>query len=377
MSFISNDQFRQSADAFLECFFYEAKSLGFPVTDLVADHICFRVESLEQYNQYKIFLIEHADLLTEESVNGRLISTFRMHKPFRYEDKEISLLELPQPKAKSHYKLGFEHIEFVIKESFSSFAKKYNQFQFKISGNKNTNPEMSLDIKMGQIKFHYQPLDRVIEIEKSKIKNIIFDLDGTLVDSRETIEHVNSHVFSEVLKRKVTLKESTEKFQTEFSKLFSSFGISSDEQKHRVLTRWSEISQKFSYPLFKGVLGLLNLIKQKNINMHIWTARDQESSMYILNSLGIASYFKTMSFSNELESKPKISNLKFDWQGELSSSYLMIGDSITDMKASQNIKAIVAAALWDPCVSEDVLVSNGAELYFYQVDEFQKWILNQ
>jgi len=346
------------------------------VSYIKPDHICFRVQSQSEYEQYKEYLVKNSTLLTEEIVNGRPICTFKFEQPFQFQEKPIYLLELPFPKSNNKYKTGFEHIEFVTKDSFSQIMTQYPDFEFKFGGNLIVNPELSLQLNDDiQIKFHYSSLDRVIEIENANITDIVFDMDGTLATSHEKIYKINQKVFSEILGRELSLQEVKEKYFPEFASTFKAYGITDQKTKEKAAQLWRDISNQYHFDLFEGVHELLKTLRLNNFKCHIWTARDTDSTMKILKYHQIENYFETVSGSNRFTSKPNPENLLFDWQNAKKNSALMIGDSTTDMMAARNANLIVAAALWDPYVSEDNLIATGAELFFRDISDFQSWLI--
>jgi predicted metalloenzyme YecM/phosphoglycolate phosphatase-like HAD superfamily hydrolase len=360
-------------ELFLKNLLNELESLGLSVTSMKVDHICFRVETASQYEEYKTLFSSAGLLLAEASVNGRPIATFRMNEAFCIGERVVELLELPAPKEGVEYATGFEHAEFIIKESFDEFSERHRHLQFKKSGNRNTNPELCLRTKLGQVKFHHVPLDRIIEIEKAKIKDIIFDFDGTLIRSRDTIYEINRIVFSQILGREVTVEESKKKFYPSFEKLFLAFEIESAQQKQMAVSLWSEVSKRFSYEVFEGVPELLRRLSSR-FNLHLWTARDEASACAILEQHGLETLFTTMSFATDVESKPHQGNLQFDWLRADSNTTVMIGDSPVDMIGAKNVRSIAAAALWDPGAHPSSLISSEAELFFYTLDEFEYWL---
>jgi len=139
-----SEQFKVDGELFLKNLLAEMEMLGISVSTLKADHLCFRLETAEQYESYKQFLSREGILLTEAMVNGRAIATYRMNEPFRVGNQVIDLLELPSPKVGTEYFKGFEHAEFVLKESFDQFTAKFPQLHFTKSGSKNAIGETSL-----------------------------------------------------------------------------------------------------------------------------------------------------------------------------------------------------------------------------------------
>jgi phosphoglycolate phosphatase-like HAD superfamily hydrolase/predicted metalloenzyme YecM len=370
----SSLQFRTDGEIFLNQLMAEAESLGLPLSFWKSDHLCFRVETLEQYAFYREALANEGELLTEALVNGRPIATYLLKEPFKVRDQVVNLIELPAPKPGADYKLGFEHAEFVIQESFTTFAAGYPHLQFSRSGNKNLNPELCLKMPSGQIKFHHLSLDRVIEIEKAGLTDIIFDLDGTLIQSREAIYEVNRIVFSEALEREVSLEESKAKFHPEFPKLFAAFEVTCPQKQKKAISAWGEVSERFSFPLFEGIKDLLENLSTRPFRLHLWTARDERSARAILASHDLDQIFTTMSFANEVHSKPHCISLKFDWKSAIPHTTLVIGDSPSDVIGAKNIGAIRVGALWDKNAKEISLISAGAELLFHELDEFKTWL---
>jgi predicted metalloenzyme YecM len=137
------------------------------------DHICYRVSSVARYEQLRETLLEENELLVESPINGRRIATFRMATPFRFQQREIWLLELPEPKPGSPYPEGYEHAELVTDRPLPQFETWLRQ-HLGISANdldrkgltKQLNADLRLRLPGGlSVKFHELPLDQVIEIE--------------------------------------------------------------------------------------------------------------------------------------------------------------------------------------------------------------------
>ncbi|XGC82015.1 VOC family protein [Bdellovibrio bacteriovorus] len=161
------EDFRSRGEQFFQSLIDALAALGLP-THLASDHLCFRVATTEEYQEYKTHLLNHGTLLTEAHVNGRPIATFKLHTPFKTKTHEIPLVELPAPKPGANYASGFEHAEFIIEESFETFAAKFPKVKFEEPTKKTINAEMCLKLEGKQAKFHHQSLERIIEMEKGE-----------------------------------------------------------------------------------------------------------------------------------------------------------------------------------------------------------------
>ena len=157
-------------EGFLKNIFENISESGIDVSELELDHICYRVETLEKYLELKKDLLKVWKLLKENLIWWRKISTFKLKNPIIYKNRKIYLLELPSPKEWSYYKEWYEHVEFVIKDSFNDFIDKYSDVKFnKKAINKDINPDIKIkytqeiwEYKNISVKFHHNSLESVI-----------------------------------------------------------------------------------------------------------------------------------------------------------------------------------------------------------------------
>ena len=146
MKMLDFNNFKKEGEKFLTQLTTELVEKSIAAYSLRCDHLCYRVENFDEYTYHKNALSEHGRLLTEAIVNGRAICTFILNSPFRTEDHEVWHVELPAPKSATNYKTGFEHAEFIIKDSFEVFSSKFPTLSFAESGHRNLNPELCLKL---------------------------------------------------------------------------------------------------------------------------------------------------------------------------------------------------------------------------------------
>lgn len=160
----------------------EATSVFFPKHWHI-DHICYRASTLEHYSQFKNVFLDFAELVIESPVNGRNIATLELKEPIIFNGHHIYNVELPEPKAGSHYNDGFEHIELVCDKPLTTLPSLYPQLRWKPLGTTKTyNAELRCDFASGAIKFHNQSLASVVRLEQqANIYKAVMD-SGVLVD---------------------------------------------------------------------------------------------------------------------------------------------------------------------------------------------------
>lgn len=152
---------------FLDDLFARLDDIGLEVDNYELDHICYRVETTDEYKIKREELKAFGELLVESMVNGRLISTFKLREPILFRKRSIYLIELPSPKSAHSYKSGLEHVEFVTKLPLQSIVDRYPQYAFEVFGiHKKINADITLKLGDYCIRFHNQNLEEVINLEK-------------------------------------------------------------------------------------------------------------------------------------------------------------------------------------------------------------------
>lgn len=148
------------------------------------DHLCYRVESKTEYEALKCHFKSFSNLLIESPVNGRLISTFKLHSPINFGDYTISVIELPEPKVGKSTKTGFEHFEIVCDQPFEKIIEQSGSLPWDKSGlAKPINKELEVSFGSLAFKYHHLSLESVIRLEENKMvfealhtSNILDDL---------------------------------------------------------------------------------------------------------------------------------------------------------------------------------------------------------
>lgn len=131
------------------------------------DHLCYRVETQERYEDTLEKLKGVANLLGEALISGRNIATFELNEYLEADGWIVPYLELPAPKYGSPYPEGLEHAEFVVVGGLEKFAQRHIDLSFNTNGmDKKVNPELGLKTDDFAVKFHEQPLGAVVRIEQ-------------------------------------------------------------------------------------------------------------------------------------------------------------------------------------------------------------------
>lgn len=134
------------------------------VSQYELDHVCYRVETLDRYEELKKQLLNCGELLSENEINGRAIANFKLNEPIIFEERKIFGLELPAPKENIFYPEGYEHVEFVVGMSLDKFLKIYPHIHWDTTGmSKKVNPDIFVKYDDFVIKFHQHSIEHVVK----------------------------------------------------------------------------------------------------------------------------------------------------------------------------------------------------------------------
>lgn len=133
------------------------------VSQYELDHICYRVETLERYEELKKQFLNCGELLSENEINGRAIANFKLNEPIIFEERKIFGIELPAPKPRVFFKEAYEHVEFAVGIDLDEFLKVYPQINWDITGmSKKVNPDIFVKYDDLVVKFHQHSIEYVV-----------------------------------------------------------------------------------------------------------------------------------------------------------------------------------------------------------------------
>ncbi len=186
----------------------------------------------------------------------------------------------------------------------------------------------------------------------TKIKSLIFDLDGTLINTAPDLMNALNFVLKEN-----NLKEIESKYignlvgfgaLNMIKKGFSYNGKFPNEcelidHTKKFLYHYEKNSSKYSY-LYPGVKKTLYILSKRNIILNVCTNKNQFLANKVLKELKIKNYFKIiLGSSNSLKLKPDIEMISFIMKKLKlhKNETIMVGDSINDIHPAKvlNIKS--------------------------------------
>lgn len=93
--------------------------------DAVADHICYKCSSTEEFEALRKILENHSDFIYQSIISHRRIAIIKFLKPIASNLGDIWYLELSDQKPDGSQTSGFDHIEIYPREgSLDDFARQ-------------------------------------------------------------------------------------------------------------------------------------------------------------------------------------------------------------------------------------------------------------
>lgn len=91
-----------------------AEAIHLDLTKYEIDHLSLRVNSVQKAREWLALLLNYGSVLSDNSVNGRVIYLISLTQPLYLAGQEIAVVELPLPKDKHYPQETWEHIEVVV-----------------------------------------------------------------------------------------------------------------------------------------------------------------------------------------------------------------------------------------------------------------------
>ena len=205
---------------------------------------------------------------------------------------------------------------------------------------------------------------------------IIFDIDGTLTSTNQLIFDSFNHIAKKYLHKTFSDQE-----------IIALFG----PPEEVILRQWcgdnyDEASKDyFDYyrshheiaKLYPDINELLEILKDRDVHLSVFTGKGRMSSVITLEELGVIDYFDMIVTGDEVANhKPAPDGIisiieKYNFKKD---EVLMIGDSVGDFKASRDAGIKIASALWDSYAADKVK-QLGSDYYFNTVDELREFLI--
>ena len=187
------------------------------------------------------------------------------------------------------------------------------------------------------------------------VNTVIFDFDGTLIDTNDVILASWQHTYRHFLGHDVSVEHITKTFGEPLMKtLAREFPDVPPQESAKVYRTYQREIAADMVKLFPGVVEMLQEVKGRGYKMGIVTSRTKESTMNYLEMFNIGDFFDGLvscDDTNIHKPNPQPLLMGLEKLGASAEESIMVGDSIFDIKCANN--AGVKSVLVDWRVASD------------------------
>jgi phosphoglycolate phosphatase-like HAD superfamily hydrolase len=208
----------------------------------------------------------------------------------------------------------------------------------------------------------------------NKIKHVCFDLDGTLIDSYQTIYKTTVRTLEHLKIEEPLLEiEFHKRIGHHFLHIFSDLDIPvTDIEEFIDIYKGYYFDYIDDSTIYPGVEDTLEELKKDGINISLLTTKGQDQADKIIDHFNLRKYFSlVMGRRKELDIKPSPEPLHFicnELQVEESDT-IMVGDSELDISCGNNAGAVSCAVSYGyrkrdqlPAAKPDYIIDEIKEL---------------
>ena len=201
-------------------------------------------------------------------------------------------------------------------------------------------------------------------------------MDGTLTRTNSLIFAAFNHITQKYLGKEFTPKEIIGFFgPPEEGALEKLIGAERLDEAMDELCSYYRAHHNTMAQLHSGIEGILRLLKERGITLAVFTGKGSRTANITLEEFGIAGFFDYVVSGNDVAShKPHHEGIQkiIERFSLTPDEVLMVGDSMSDVKASRSAGVKVAAVLWDSYDKERVLAAK-TDYVFHRVEEMHDW----
>lgn len=198
------------------------------------------------------------------------------------------------------------------------------------------------------------------------LRYLLFDLDGTLVDTTELILSCYRTTIFKLVDNPPTAEEITKGFGTptrsQLWRLFPSLRDRIDEMEAMWLDAYHSLHDQLVKP-FPETVDVLTGLRERGYPLGIVTSKVRSDVLRVLPMFNLEGLLDVIvsvddTINHKPHPEPVIKGMEL--MSALPEETLYVGDSLSDMKAGREAGARVAAAMWGPC-PKDMLLDFGPD----------------
>ncbi|MGQ4733133.1 MULTISPECIES: HAD-IA family hydrolase [Streptomyces] len=193
---------------------------------------------------------------------------------------------------------------------------------------------------------------------RERLRAVVFDLDGVLVDSFEVMRAAFTLAYAEVVgDGEPPFEEYNRHLGRYFPDIMRIMGLPLEMEAPFVRESYRRAHQ---VPLFPGVSELLQELRERGLKLAVATGKSGPRARSLLGQLGVLDLFDHVIGSDEVarpKPAPDIVLRALELMRVLPSEAVMIGDAVTDLASARSADVTAVAAMWGETAEAELLAA--------------------
>jgi AHBA synthesis associated protein len=202
---------------------------------------------------------------------------------------------------------------------------------------------------------------------------VIFDLDGVLVDSHETMGVAFAIAYSEVVGEGPAPFAEYQRYQgLYFQEIMRRMGLPFEMEEPFVRESYRLADQ---VPVVDGVVDVLDTLQSCGFRLAVATGKSGVRARSLLQTVGLITYFDHVVGSDEVahpKPAPDIVLRALHLLGAPAESAIMVGDAPADLASARSAGVTCAAATWATVNEQDLLAAH-PDLVLRRPEDLLAW----
>jgi AHBA synthesis associated protein len=198
---------------------------------------------------------------------------------------------------------------------------------------------------------------------------VVFDLDGVLVDSHETMGRAFAVAYAEVIGAGPAPFDEYQRYQgLYFPEIMRRMGLPAEMEEPFVRESYRLADQ---VPVVDGVVDLLETLRNRGFGLAVATGKAGPRARSLLATLGLIEYFDQVVGSDEVahpKPAPDIVLRALSLLDAKPEAAVMVGDARADMLSARGAGVTAVAATW-ATVDKDDLIESGPDFVIHSPED--------
>jgi len=191
----------------------------------------------------------------------------------------------------------------------------------------------------------------MFSVDSRKVSAFIWDVDGTIVDSRKFAFDVTNDVLKRLGKRTYTPEKFCELFSSDYRLHIKHMGIDTVQEEKFLVDTWNTklVTERQKFKLYDGIVNVLRYLYKRNYKMALVSSTSRLQLQLYFNLFGIDKFFSAIIAREDVEEQ-KPSTKPFSQAAErLDASprnCIAIDDADDGIEAARKMGAVTIGVTW-------------------------------